>query len=98
MFASVTGVSISVFSVTPPTIANVAPPPPALAVDETSGSIGIIIGVIVGVVIALVLALVFMRRRRTQTKSVTAKPTVAAPAVQMTTITASSADDKSGVI
>jgi uncharacterized membrane protein SirB2 len=99
MFASVTGVLIAVLAVvTPPTIANVAPPPPPLAVDETSGSIGIIIGAIVGVVIALVLALVFMRRRRTQTKSVTAKPTVAAPAVQMTTITASSADDKSGVI
>ena len=73
MFASVTGVSIAVLAVvTPPTIANVAPPPPplltgALAV-ETSGSIGInigvIIGVIVGLIIALVLAMAFMRRRR----------------------------------
>ena len=67
----------------PPPSPSPPPPsnPPPLAV-ETSGSIGIIIGVIVGVVLALVLALVFMRRRRTQTKSVTAKPTVAAPAVQ----------------
>jgi hypothetical protein len=65
MFASVTGVSIAVQGiVASPTIANVAPPPPALAVDETSGSIGIIIGVIVGVILALVLALVFMRHRR----------------------------------
>jgi LPXTG-motif cell wall-anchored protein len=65
MFASVTGVSIAVQGiVASPTIANVAPPPQALAVDETSGSIGIIIGVIVGVVLALVFALVFMRRRR----------------------------------
>jgi len=69
MFASVTSVSIAVLTVvTPPTIANVAPPPPplltgALAV-ETSGSMGVVIGVIVGVIIALVLALVFMRRRR----------------------------------
>ena len=76
MFASVTGVSITVLAVvTPPTIANVAPPPPplltgALAV-ETSGSIGINLGVIVGLiialvlamVIALVLAMVFMHRR-----------------------------------
>ena len=97
LFASVNTLSIAVQAVeTYPTIVNVAPPPPPpppLAV-ETSGSIGIIIGVIVGVIIALVLALVFMRRRRPQTKSVTAKPT----AVQMTTITASSADDKSGVI
>jgi hypothetical protein len=69
MFASVTGVSIAVLAVvTPPTIANVAPPPPllltgALAV-ETSGSIGINIGIILGLIIALVLAMVFMRRRR----------------------------------
>jgi len=64
MFASVTGVSIAVQGiVTSPTIANVAPPPPALAV-KTDSSIGIIIGVIVGVVLALVLALVFMRHRR----------------------------------
>jgi hypothetical protein len=101
MFAGVTGVSIAVLAVVePPTIANVAQAP--LAVDETSGSIGIIIGAIVGaivgVVVALVLALIFMRRRRIQTKSVTAKPTVAAPCVQMTIITASSADDKSDVI
>jgi hypothetical protein len=70
MFASVTGVSITVLAVvTSPTIANVAPPPPplltgAVAPVDTSGSLGIIIGVIVGVIIALVLALVFMRRRR----------------------------------
>jgi H+/gluconate symporter-like permease len=70
MFASVTSVSIAVLTVvTPPTIANVAPPPPplltgAVAPVETSGSLGIIVGVIVGVIIALVLALVFMRRRR----------------------------------
>jgi hypothetical protein len=64
MFASVTGVSIAVQGiVASPTIANVAPPPPALAV-ETDSSIGIIIGVIVGVILALVLALVFMRHRR----------------------------------
>ena len=65
MFASVTGVSIAVLAVvTPPTIANVAPPPQPLLAVETSGSIGIIIGVIAGVIIALVLALVFMRSRR----------------------------------
>jgi LPXTG-motif cell wall-anchored protein len=69
MLASVTGVPIAVLAVvTPPTIANVAPPPPPLLTGavavETSGSIGTIIGVIVGVIIALVLALVFMRRRR----------------------------------
>ena len=69
MFASVTGISIAVLAVvTPPTIANVAPPPPPLLTGavavETSGSIGIIIGVIVGAIIVLVLALVFMRRRR----------------------------------
>jgi hypothetical protein len=83
----------------PPPSPSPPPPsnPPPLVV-ETSGSIGIIIGVIVGVVIALVLALVFMRRRRTQTKSVTAKPTVAVPSVQMTIITASSAENKSDVI
>ena len=64
MFLSVTGVSIAVQAVvTYPTIVNVAPPPPALAV-ETDSSIGIIIGVIVGVILALVLALVFMRHRR----------------------------------
>jgi H+/gluconate symporter-like permease len=75
MFASVTGVSIAVLAVvTPPTIANVAPPPPPLltvafaVAAETSGSIGtiigVIVGVIVGVILALVFALVFMRRRR----------------------------------
>jgi LPXTG-motif cell wall-anchored protein len=69
MLASVTGVSIAVLAVvTPPTIVNVAPPPPLLLTGavavETNGSIGTIIGVIVGVIIALVLALVFMRRRR----------------------------------
>jgi hypothetical protein len=65
MFASVTGVSIAVLAVvTPPTIANVAPPPQPLLAVETSGSIGIIIGVIAGVIVALVLALVFMRSRR----------------------------------
>jgi predicted lipid-binding transport protein (Tim44 family) len=70
MFASVTSVSIAVLAVvTPPTIANVAPPPPplltgAFAVETSGSSTGSIIGVIVGVIIALVLALVFMRRRR----------------------------------
>jgi len=70
MFASVTSVSIAVLTVvTPPTIANVAPPPPplltgAFAVETSGSSTGSIIGVIVGVIIALVLALVFMRRRR----------------------------------
>jgi hypothetical protein len=69
MFSSVTGVSIAVLVVvTPPAIANVAPPPSALLTGalavETSSSIWIIIGVIVGVILALVLAMVFMRHRR----------------------------------
>jgi hypothetical protein len=62
MFANVTGFSINVLAVlTPPTVANVAPPPPPLLAVEASFSPGTIIGIIIGVIIALVLALVFMR-------------------------------------